>query len=138
MTAIKHEWKYGTRRSVPLIGELAIKFPRVKDDLGRQCNQREGKIWTEAAGYNRRKLCEVLWCHPSGDMLVMRRTKPMTVKERDDYRVKDPELFLWDPEPSGNSAILEDKPEDLGWLNGEMKILDYGEPPSTCLNHLRP
>jgi hypothetical protein len=118
----------GTRRRVLLIGRWAIKIPRTR--LGLLCNQREVRIWKNAQPNNRWKLCPVVGSLPFGIAIVMPITTPVTLEERDAC-FNDPErceVFHWSREPSGNYAHLESKPEDLGWLNGAMVNVDYGEP----------
>jgi hypothetical protein len=121
----------GSRRYVLLLGRWAIKVPHSR--LGMHCNRNEAIIWRRAFPTNRVKLCPVVFSLPLGVVIVMPRASPVTLDERNAYDSDstDPgkiDVFLWDPEPSGNYALLEPKPENLGWLNGLMVHVDYGEP----------
>lgn len=107
----------GNWRRVLLIGPFAVKIPRRERAKGAMClNRWEHEMWTMwRPRFGWEHLCPVLWCDPSGGILIMRRaTRDATFEEID-------ALELSDPEPT-----CEYKAEDWGHLDGRLVVLDYG------------
>ncbi len=112
--------RYGTTRTVLLIGNWAIKIPSFIEWrlflLGLLANMQERKFsatkWPE--------LCPVLFGMPGGWFLVMRRAAPLSDAEWD---ALDPQIFC---APEDHFVPAEAKRDSFGTLNGRIVAVDYG------------
>lgn len=110
----------GNWRRVLLIGPFAVKIPRGERAAGAMClNRWEHEMWSVwRPRFGWQHLCPVLWCDPSGRILIMRRA----TLDATDEEIKALDLALdLCPEPT-----CEYKPEDWGHLDGRLVVLDYG------------
>jgi hypothetical protein len=109
----------GVFRRVFHVGGYALKVPRLRYFVfGLTCNRWEREIWKEwRPVFGWTNLCPVLFSDPIGLLVVMPWAKqPVSC---DEIR------SLPDHYPS---PFEEYKPEDFGWLSGEVVALDYGRP----------
>ena len=108
----------GNWRRVLLIGPFAVKIPRKGRRQGAMClNRWEHEMWTVwRPKFNWKHLCPVLWCAPTGAMLVMQRgTSDATEAEiRAIYGRFYPDVGC------------EDKCADWGHVDGRLVVFDYG------------
>jgi hypothetical protein len=118
--------RYGTTRTVFLIGRLAIKIPSFVEWRlflhGLLANLQERTF--SRAGWP--QLCPVRWCCPGGWFLVMSRAEPLTRQEFDalDYAewIKGGESL-----ERGDWVLpVENKLDSFGWLDGKLVAVDYG------------
>lgn len=110
----------GCTRIVILVGCYAIKLPNALSGwrlflLGLLANMQEREFsaarWPE--------LCPVVASTPGGWLVIMRRARPMT----------DAEFQQFDPAwlDRGDYVIpAELKPNSFGWLNEQLVAIDYG------------
>lgn len=109
--------KFGTTRTVWLIGKYAFKFPHCyswKTFLwGLQGNMQERELDT----LKHEALCPVLFYIPGGFLVVMPRAEPIP----DDYSIGD--FFEKYKE---DSLPVEKKRDSFGVLNGKIVAVDYG------------
>lgn len=107
--------KYGTTRTVLLIGNFAFKFPSCVEWRlflqGLLANMQEKKF----SGFHP-DLCPVKFSIPGGFLIVMPRCKPLS---RDEYEDNLIEL-------SDFGIPVEPKLDSVGWLNGKIVAVDYG------------
>jgi hypothetical protein len=61
----------GTTRAVFSVGSIAFKL--ALHQHGAKCNLFEAKLYRDADARRKAMLCPVLWCSPSGAVLVARR-----------------------------------------------------------------
>ncbi len=115
--------KYGTTRTVILIGKYAFKFPTIVEWrlflYGLLGNMQERKFWQQQPE-SQHMMCPVLSAIPGGFVTVMRRATPVSVGEWD---TKEKEWF-------DRAVILnipvENKPDSWGVLEGRVVAIDYG------------
>lgn len=111
--------KHGSSRSVILVGNYAIKFPRVWTwrsfwrGFIHNLNERE---WSGFAP----QLCPVLFCFPGGLFLIMPRCRPLTRKDYMGLCMK--EMLIY----QGTCLPAEDKIDSFGWHKEKIVIIDYG------------
>jgi hypothetical protein len=115
------EIRGGTTRRVLLIGNYAIKVPRIGYGWqailkGLLANMQEKMFsateWPE--------LCPVLWYVPGGFLIVMRRARPLSDKEWEGFRHDE---FV----DKGDYIVpVEDKYGSFGVLDGRVVAVDYG------------
>ena len=107
--------KRGITREVILVGKIAFKIPSFRSWYlfleGMQCNINE---------YNRQKcskhFCSVFRIIPGGFLNVMPRCEESDWnKDMDDFFETD-EMHLY----------VERKNDSFGYLNGKLKVIDYG------------
>ncbi len=112
--------RFGTTRSVLLIGRYAVKVPSIKEWrlflLGLLANMQEVSFsrcgWPE--------LCPVVFSIHGGLLVVMLRAEPIT---RDEFFALDVEIWR----DRGEYVIpVEDKLDSFGQLNGSIVAVDYG------------
>ena len=115
----------GATRWVFLVGPWAIKVPYVKYGryentgfrsflYGLLANDQEARFSKLSP-----KLCPVVFHHPFGLLLVMKRTKPLPVElTEEEYQA-----FINEAD-----AVLpvENKPDSFGLLDGKIVAVDYG------------
>ncbi len=110
------EIRHGTTRTVLLIGRWAFKIPSFVEWrlflLGLLANMQERKFTTLGDPL----LCPVIFQVPGGFLCVMPRCTPLTRHEYSEHLV---ELKNW-PLP------VEHKLDSVGWLNGRIVAVDYG------------
>jgi len=114
----------GATRTVLLIGNVAIKVPRLFSWaacwrnflLGLIANMQEAE-WGRT-GYP--EFCPVLFSIPGGFMVVMRRADPLTQEQ---YDAIDFEAFAKKPD---YYVFVEPKIENMGLLDGRVVAVDYG------------
>ena len=107
----------GVFRSVFLIGEIAIKLPRLRHFLGgMRSNRWEREMWrTWRPYFGWSTLCPVLFSDPTGLVIVMcRAEQPITQAEVDS---------LPDAYPG---ITAEAKLQDYGRCGGRVVAVDYG------------
>jgi len=108
--------KRGTTRTVFLINRYAIKIPTTVDWplflSGLLANMQEATFSTMKSD----KLCPVIFSFPGGFFNVMPRCQSVTLAEYAKHLV---ELENW-PVP------VENKLDSVGWLNGKIVAVDYG------------
>ena len=110
---------HGAYRQVVLMGEVAVKFPRLRYlGKGMRCNRWERemwRVWRPVFGWN--SLCPVLFADPLGFVVVMPRAEqPVTRDEVDGL----PDYY-----PGTTS---ETKVEDHGRIDTGVVAVDYGLP----------
>jgi hypothetical protein len=114
----------GASRRVYLIGNFAIKTPLPgREGSGRAANLSEAQIW---ATEKRDRLCPVLFCDPTGDLLVMPRARMVTREEFEGFDIST----LLGPYAPGTKADVEYKAASFGYLGERLVVVDYAEPPS--------
>ena len=108
-----------------MIGPFAFKFAR--GDRGKRCNRFEAELFQQVNRRRREMLCPVLWCAPSGALLIARAAIPLTEAERDELWAHNgfPD---WDYLPPDNEQPFEWKPSDWGRIKGRLVALDYSAP----------
>lgn len=120
------EIKYGTTRTVLLIGRLAIKLPVwVEWRLflyGLLGNMQEARWWREMPE-SRAIMCPVLFTIPGGFLTVMRRATPVTVEE---WMEQSADGRSWYDEARNLCIPVEDKPDSWGRIDGRIVAVDYG------------
>ena len=107
----------GAFRTVLLIGNFAIKLPRLRNFLqGLRCNRWEREMWNYWQPiFQWKTLCPVYVSDPLGLFVVMPRAiQPVSEEEVDTLPDYYPPI----------SAEL--KPDDYGCLKGNAVALDYG------------
>jgi hypothetical protein len=115
----------GATRRVLVVGPFAIKF--AIGARGRRCNRYEAECLSRASVRRRAMLCPVLWCTPSGNVLVMRAARPLTESEKA-IVMRICGFPDWDYVPPDETAPFEYKASDWGWLDGRLVSLDYSAP----------
>jgi hypothetical protein len=123
------EWHCGASRLALLIGHIAIKVPCIKRvsvltpwgqvRQGRNCNRAEHASWIEQKFPH---LCPIVWADRFGWIVVMKRAKPMSAIEFDDWFHSEewPHVPL-EPVP------YELSEKDAGFLPcGRRVMIDYG------------
>jgi hypothetical protein len=115
----------GSTRAVLVIGPLALKFGL--GERGCRCNRFEARLYRRVNARRRAMLCPVLWCNPSGSVLVMRAARPLTEPEKIMLLARDgfPD---WDYAPPDETAPFEYKASDWGWVDDRLVALDYSAP----------
>lgn len=115
----------GVSREVFLVGPWATKLPKLtyrwRNFLwGLLANMQERDYYTtECAG-----LCPVVWAAPGGFVVVMKRARPLTEQEWEDF---DVDAFFNEYEVHANLIIpAEMKRDSFGWYNGKIVAVDYG------------
>jgi hypothetical protein len=118
--------RYGTTRTVLLIGCWAVKIPAFTEWRlflqGLLANMQEATF--SRAGWP--QLCPVLWSLPGGWLVVMRRTEPLT---REQFLGLDYAEWIKRGEdlPTGEWVIpVENKQDSFGHLDGVIVAVDYG------------
>lgn len=116
------EWlgAIGATRAVLLTDRLAWKVPRMSTWRtflnGLLANMQEREFartgWPE--------LCPVVFSLPGGWLVVMRRARPLTCDEFNDF---DSREFIT---RSDGVIPVEEKPDSFGWLDGRIVAVDYG------------
>jgi hypothetical protein len=74
----------GSTRTVLVHGGYAIKLGF--DARGRHCNRYEADLYRRENDRRRAMLCPVLFCDPTGTVLVMPEARPLTEQEYDHQR----------------------------------------------------
>jgi hypothetical protein len=113
--------RYGTTRTVLLIGSLAIKIPSVTEWrlflLGLLANMQEVKFsktkWEE--------LCPILFYLPLGFLVVMKRCESLTRQQFESFDIDD-----FREKPDHLITFVENKIDSFGILNGKIVAVDYG------------
>lgn len=111
---------YGSSRTVVLVGNLAIKFPRW--DIWRNFlwgllnNMQE----TSFSKMNKPELCPVLFSLPGGFLVVMRRAVALDTQQWEGLDVD-----RW-RKREDYTIPVEDKWDSFGFLNGRIVAVDYG------------
>ncbi len=122
--------KRGTTRICFLIGNYAIKFPRLfylsqgikwKVFLRGILANIDEHFWWKCA-YQREKLCPVIWKSPLGLVLVMKRATPLTTSEY------DKELF----KKNFANLPLDNKCENFGKIDDRIVLVDYADSKYLC------
>lgn len=119
------EWnRQGITREVVLIGRYAVKLPRVSYGwrmflCGLLANMQEADFsttkWPE--------LCPVLFAIPGGWLVVMRRARPLTDGQWEEFRRED----MYNMLDNGHRSIpAEHKRDSFGYLDGRIVAVDYG------------
>lgn len=114
----------GVTREVILVGRWAIKFPTFRSWRmflwGLLSNMQEVtwgkamKVESGAKQYWSERLCPVLWSLPGGWLVVMRRVERVCTENAEvDY-------------DNFKGLPGDHKPENFGWLDGRVVMLDYG------------
>ena len=108
---------HGVFRRVILVGNFAIKLPRVFNILGGMRSNRwereMWRVWRPVFGWE--TLCPVLFADPLGFVVLMpRAVQPVTTSDVDAL----PDYY------PGTTA--ETKPEDYGRIGSLVLALDYG------------
>lgn len=115
--------RYGTTRTVLLIGRLAIKLPVwVEWRLflyGLLGNMQETRWWREMPD-SRAMMCPVLFAVPGGFLTVMRRATPVTVEEWMQHSDN------WYEEACRLCIPVENKVDSWGCIDGRIVAVDYG------------
>lgn len=134
------DYQYGLTRKVFLVGPWAIKIPNWRHnkitlqlshtyvslfkswpyEYGFIANKNEAKIYYEYKLWDdldeKALLCPVLWCSKNGSLLIMKRVD--RVLENNHGGV---DLGPW------ITAEYEDiKPDNFGYLNDKLVMIDYG------------
>ncbi len=107
----------GVFRRVLLVHSVAVKLPRLRHLLsGMRCNRWEREMWrTWRPQFDWCTLCPVVAADPFGLFVVMRRaTQPVDRTDIDQL----PDYYP--------SITAELKPDDYGWLDGQVVAVDYG------------
>lgn len=127
--------KGGCTRSVILIGNYAIKIPRLNYGwrlflTGLLCNMQEVAF----SKINDKRMCPVLWFIKGGFLLVMPRCEQLTEDEFNTLRIK----YFWDKESKATNGYygdckipVEHKIDSFGWhkwdgVNDSVVAIDYG------------
>lgn len=104
-----------------LVGKIALKLP--KPQLwgnflrGFLANMQEGTF--SEIGW--KQLCPVLYEAPGGAFLIMRRARPLTEQEWDEFDYNE---FI--ETGDGYTVPVEMKPSSFGVLDGRVVAVDYG------------
>src|SRR3954462_9986847 len=99
----------GKTRLVWCIGQIAIKIARGR--VGACCNRFEAKYYRNASPEIQAKLCPVLWCSPTGAVLVMPRAEPIRDDEFDS--LFEAGLIPFSDEVADPASPFEAKPADI-------------------------
>jgi hypothetical protein len=117
--------RQGSTRNTVLLWPLALKFARHK--YGERCNKHETELYyrNRHKPHRRSMLCPVLWCSPSGKLLVMRyAATPITRAQADERKANA--WSEWAYEGSGDDEHpFEWKENDWGVLRGKVIAVDY-------------
>ena len=110
----------GVFRRVFLVGNLAIKVPRLRRIReAMQCNRWEREMWrTWRLKFGWSHLCPIIYADRFGFVVVM----PRAVKN-----ATHDEIDGADPDDIYPSITAEAKPDDWGRVNGRVVALDYAE-----------
>lgn len=113
----------GSSRIVLLVGQYAVKLPRVSSlyrvAQGVRCNRAEVEAWTQRIYPN---LCPLLWSSPGSLVVVMPRARIMSDSEFDAWFESDE----W-PHFVDQDTPCELKSADAGFLpDGRRVMVDYG------------
>lgn len=121
--------KLGTTRIVWLIGNYAIKFPRIYHKFkghrwkmflrGILANLDENFWWKCA--YKKDKLCPVKFMFPLGLILVMKRAEPLTENEYNSLNINE-----FKDLPMDNKII------NFGKIEGRVVLIDYADSKYLC------
>jgi hypothetical protein len=112
----------GTTRTVLVLGPVALKL--ALGERGRRCNRFEAGLYKRVNPSRRAMLCPVLWCTPTGWVLIARAANPLTEPERD-HLMKTGGFPDWDYLPPNDEGHpFEYKASDWGWLDGDLVALD--------------
>jgi hypothetical protein len=84
---------------------------------GLLANQQEWRFWSRG-GYP--ELCPIKFYIPLGLLVVMPRVREMTDAEFDEFDIK---AFV---DKEDYCLPIEQKPNSLGYLNGRVVAIDYG------------
>lgn len=115
--------KYGSTRTVLLMGKYALKIPSTVEYrlflLGLLGNLQEKRFSDSDP-----RLCPVIFSMPFGLMNIMPRARKLS---RDEFFALDYKAFV----DSSNgqysiSDMTERKMDTFGWLNGRIVVVDYG------------
>lgn len=120
---------YGVYRRVLLIGQLAIKVPRLRHALsGLRCNRWEREMWrTWRPIFGWENLCPIEFADPFGFLVVMpRAAQPVTFE---DVVEATPDYYP--------DITSETKPADFGRVGGRVVALDYGLPDADLVRKRR-
>lgn len=112
--------KFGTTRTVFLVGKLAIKIPVFSEWRlflqGLLANIQERTFsktgWPE--------LCPVLFSIPGGWLVIMKRAEPISFEEFSAFN------FSEFADKDDYTVPGEDKQDSLGKLDGKVVMVDYG------------
>lgn len=119
----------GVFRRVILIGNYAIKIPRLRNALsGMRCNRWEREMWcTWRPIFGWENLCPITFADPVGLVVVMpRATQPVTF---DEVVAATPDYYP--------DITSETKPADFGRVNSRILALDYGLPYADAVRERR-
>jgi hypothetical protein len=120
--------RWGSTRAVLPIGQWAFKFSR--NEYGARCNRYEADLYHRCRNkpHRRAMLCPVLWCSPSGRLLIARRAaSPLTAAQVDELNAWDFSAE-WDYLPPDDEHPFEPKPDNWGMLDGGLVAVDYATP----------
>lgn len=124
----------GITRTVWVTKRYAIKFPSLRrygDGLagllwsicrGILANQGEAQWWRNAELDQRDMLCPVLHSWLGGIVNVYPRCEPYIVDEETEMAIHRRE---YTPLPNLRPCPGDTKPDNYGWLNGRLVVLDY-------------
>jgi hypothetical protein len=119
----------GVYRRVILVGQFAVKVPRIRNVLaGLRCNRWEREMWhTWRPIFGWKNLCPIKFADPLGVFVVMpRATQPVTFE---DVVAATPDYYP--------DITSETKPEDFGRVGKRVLVLDYGLPDSDMVAERR-
>lgn len=123
---------YGSTRTVLLMGSWAIKMPTCVEwrlfVQGMLANDQEVHLsklqWPQ--------LCPVLFSLPFGLMVVMKRARPLTLEEFDEFSrchsqyIREYQLSLKNPFGEESFIDVEHKLDTFGYLGDQVVAVDYG------------
>lgn len=120
------EIKYGTTRTVLLVGGLAIKIPSMVEWrlflYGLLGNMQEARWWREMPD-SRAMMCPVLFAVPGGFLTVKRRATPVTDEE---WFYQSADGRDWYEEAHALCIPVENKVDSWGRIDGRIVAVDYG------------
>lgn len=110
---------------------LALKF--AIGERGKRCNRYEADLYARVDRRRRSMLCPVLWCEPTGKVLLARAARPLTQGECD-HLMRIHGFPDWDYMRGGEASPFKYKASDWGLLGGRLVALDYSAPVLTNEN----
>lgn len=113
----------GSSREVVLIGQWAIKFPKLYSWetflWGLLANMQE----IQFSKLNWPELCPIIWYIPGGFLVVMPRCKILI---RNDFCEEKINEIFTNAKLHNRCLPVEMKPDSWGFLNGRLIAVDYG------------
>jgi len=117
--------RQGSTRKTVQLWPFAFKFGR--HEYGARCNKHEAELYARNRSKQHRHsmLCPVLWCSPSGKVLIMRyAATPITQSQADERKANA--CSEWAYEGHGDDDHpFEWKVNDWGLLRGKLVAVDY-------------